>query len=485
MQILTPQVHAQEALRVVVFLMAHGADARVANRLGETPLDLGSRLTTGFPKSRSLFMSILDSSKYQVSGGTIFIVPGKPPPLTTLKEYEEDGGGHDSSTPRNPAASTTIRGVTFSPSRRNRRIQKRQELANSRLPYAHTRGCQAVAAHPSSPGRGVIIRNVPALPPGDHETALGGARHRLAAGIACCTSRERKGHQRDLHRRDALSPPHRRRSAHASQPGSAAEKKQGQGFGVNFTDFRMGRSSAVLVGGSRRKRGHTCPSPIPRPVSCRANVESGRSRRSAGGGSAMARPATTNRRTERNRSDGNANGGCRRADNAIVGRQDRCGQGGVETRLRKRGTGMVRRSEKRSGEGGPSVPDSEARRQIAEWLRETAGTAPAVPPTAGHGSGEYLAETSSYVAASHRSDVYRALQAIKGDGRGELISAEKLRTSLCRVGQPLSPEEMDDLLGEADPEGTGCVVRRLSGEGPGLVWSVSVHSAFRLFVLWR
>lgn len=220
----------------------------------------------------------------------------------------------------------------------------------------------------------------------------------------------------------------------------------------------------MLIGGGRRGEGNTGlgPGPDPRPASCRADVESGRSRRSAGGGnSMMARPATTNRRAERNRSDGNANGGCRRTDNAIVGQQRRRGQGREETRLRKRGTGMAR-PEKRRG-GGPSVPDSEARRQIAEWLRETAGTAPAVPPTAGHGSGEYLAETSSYVATSHRSDVYKALQAIKGDGRGELISADKLRTSLCRVGQPLSPEEMDDLLREADPESTGCVVRRLSG----------------------
>lgn len=470
---------------MVVFLMAHGADARAANHLGETPLDLGSRLTAGFPKSRSLFMSILDSSKYQVSGGTIFIVPGKPPPLTTLKEHDEDGGDHDASTPRNPTANTTIRGITFSPSRRNRRIQKRQELANSHLPYAHAHGCQVVAAHPSSSIRGVSIRNVPVLPRGDHETALGGARHRLAAGFACCNSRERKGHQRDLHRRDALSPPHRRRSAHASQPGSATEKKQAQGFGVNFTDFRMGRSSAVLVRGGRRRRGHTCPGPNPRPVSCRANVESGRSRRSAGGGSTTARPATTNRRMERNCCDGNADGGCRRTDNAIVGQQHRRGQGREETRLRKRGTGMVRKPEKRRGEGGPSLPDSEVRRQIAEWLRETAGITPTVPPTASHGSGEYLAETSSYVASSHRSDVHRALQAIKGDGRGELLSAEKLRMSLCRVGQPLSPEEMDDLLREADPEGTGCVVRRLSGEGPGLAWSVYTYSAFCLLVLRR
>ncbi|CAM9471414.1 unnamed protein product, partial [Scytosiphon promiscuus] len=108
-------------------------------------------------------------------------------------------------------------------------------------------------------------------------------------------------------------------------------------------------------------------------------------------------------------------------------------------------------------ERGPSIPDREARRQISEWLRESAGTASAVPPATGHGAGEHLVETSSYVAANRRSEVYNSLQAIKGDGRGELISAERLRAVLCRVGQPLLPNEMDDLLRENDPTGTGYV----------------------------
>lgn len=124
----------------------------------------------------------------------------------------------------------------------------------------------------------------------------------------------------------------------------------------------------------------------------------------------------------------------------------------------KRSSARQRRGkEEEEDERGPSVPDSEARRQISEWLRESAGTASAVPPATAHGAGEYLVETSSYVAAGRRSDVYKALQAIKGDGRGELISAEKLRTTLCRVGQPLLPNEMDELLQETDPTGTGCV----------------------------
>lgn len=435
----------------MVFLMSHGADARAANHVGETPLELGSRLTGGFPKSRSLLTSILDSSKYQISGGAIFIVPGKPEPLTTLKEHKEDGNydDNDVSTPRKPAASTTVRGVTFSPSRRNRRAQKREEIVDSRRPYAPS---PAQKAAPSSGKDGGRVRNVPTLPRGDHETALGGARHRLAAGLACHNPRNQEGHRlRDLPlpRCSVNSPPHRRRSAHASHAGSAAEETRGQGVGVTFTDFRMGRSSAVLVGGGRRRRGRARAGPAPRPASCRADVDGGRSRRSAG--SVMSRPATANRRTENNRSDGNAAGGSR---TSTVG-EERRGRGREETRLRKRRTEMARPEKGR----GPSVPDSEARRQIAEWLRETAGTAPAVPPAAGHGSGEYLSETSSYVAVSHRSAVYKALQSIKGDGRGELISADKLRTSLCRVGQPLSPEEMDDLLQEADPERTGCVRR--------------------------
>ena len=453
-------MHAQEALRVVVFLMSHGADARAANHVGETPLQLGSRLTSGFPKSHRLLTSILDSSKYQISGGTIFIVPGKPQALTTVKEHEEDGSddGNDASTPRNPAASTTVRGVTFSPSRRNRRARKREKIVKSRRPYAPS---SVPKETPSSCKSGGSIRNIPKLPRGDHETALGGARHRLAAGLACHNPRNQEGHRlRDLPlpRCRVNSPaPHRHRSAHASNAGSAAEKIPGQDVAISFTDFRMGRSSAVLVGGGKKKRGHVRTGPTPRPASCRANVDSGRSRRSAG--STIARPATSNRRAGKGRSEGNADGGSR--TNAIW--EDRRGRGQGETRLRKRRTETVRPERGR----GPSVSDREARRQIAEWLRESAGTAPAVLPAAGHGFGEYLCETSSYVAVSRRSDVYKALQAIKGDGRGELISANKLRTSLCRVGQPLSPEEMDDLLQEADPEQTGCV-RGLSKGGKSL-----------------
>ncbi|CAM9311106.1 unnamed protein product, partial [Ectocarpus sp. 6 AP-2014] len=488
------KIHAQEALRVVVFLMSHGADARAVNHLGETPLDLGFRLTSGFPKSRSLLLSILDSSKYQIAGGTIFIVPANLPSVkeeATRKEEEEEDDDDDDTVARTtglrgapPVATagaaavaatsrttapktTTARGVTFSPSRRNRRAKKRYEIAKSRLPYVSSASLSSAAPSfgegrcrsSSGGGRGGVA--TPALPRGDHETALGGARHRLAAGHGARCSRN--DHNGGAHGGGGLGG---RRGG-----GVARERRQAGGAGgVHFKDYRMGRSSAVLVsggggGGLKRGRGTT------RPASCpvRGGVDEGRgpgtpgsrvanSAKGEGQQRRRRRPATTTPGGGTEMSGGSTNNGCRGDGGArVVGTRQRHGRRHSARGEQSERPGARRRREE--GERAPgSMPDSEARRQIWEWLRESAGTASAVPPAMAHGSGgEILVETSSYVATGRRSDVYRALQAIKGDGRGELISAEKLRAVLCRVGQPLLPNEMDELLQETDPTGTGYV----------------------------
>ncbi|CAM9623267.1 unnamed protein product, partial [Hapterophycus canaliculatus] len=463
------KIRAQEALRVVVFLMSHGADARAVNHLGETPLELGSRLTAGFPKSRSLLLSILDSSKYQVTGGTIFIVPapvdGKAQPAQQqlLESVREDGQGEDdelatAAVPRGRSAdaiagliaTTTARGVTFSPSRRNRRAKKRYELAKSRLPYVAAAApsfgegrCRSGSSRrPGNSSR--TVATTLALPRGDHEAALGGPRHRLAAGHGARCSRDDFGS--------------------CGVGGVGAEvgiwrQTSGAGaVGVNFKNYRMGRSSGVFAHGGLKRRRRACASG--RPASCPESTDGGdscglaqRARNNRGDGSGdprsravvaaaaarnqRRRPATTvvdHRGRTRARSDGKKN---------------KKGRPFAE----RRGQGV----EDDDGARGPSIPDREARRQISEWLRESAGTASAVPPATAHGAGEHLIETSSYVAASRRSEVYKSLQAIKGDGQGELISAERLRSVLCRVGQPLLPNEMDELLRENDPTGTGYV----------------------------
>lgn len=475
---------------MVVFLMSHGGDARAANHLGETPLELGSRLTSGFPKSRSLLTSILDSSKYQVTGGTIFIVPAvdssakKPSPRKQfLENVREEGAaereddetattGDHQGTPSAAALrhTTTARGVTFSPSRRNRRARKRHELAKSRLPYVTSSAAPSFGEGRCRSSRsGHITAGTPALPRGDHEMALGGPRHRLAAGHGARCSRIDPSHEEDNCRRRGM------RSSHGSGGGGGgsgsadvkSRPRTGATVGVTFKNFRMGRSSAVLTGGGFKRRRPACSAA--RPSSC--PVRAGGVASSARDMERRRRPATTNRRDgTKSRSDnsggilrgGSGSGGGARTR----GNQHRTDDGrhASSAQTKRFSAGHPRAKGDEEDEKGPSVPDSEARRQISEWLRETAGTASAVPPASVQGAGEYLVETSSYVATGRRSDVYKALQAIKGDGRGELISAEKLRTTLCRVGQPLLPNEMDELLTETDPTGTGCVRVRRRGQ---------------------
>lgn len=418
-------MRAQEALRVVVFLMSHGADARAVNHLGETPLDLASRLTSGFPKSRSLLVSILDSSKYQITGGAVFIVPGKP-------QLERVYEGNDDETPDPGTSTVTARGVTFSPSQRNRRAKKAEDIANSQRPYT-----SVSVGPPFDKGRS---QRVPALPRGDHETALGGSCHRLAAKLGSRRYRDRSNYRCDPSRDNAVSGKH---SKHTSSVGGLVGEHPRRDVGVVFKNFRMGRSSAVLVSESKRRRARN--DTALRPTSCPVNVERREARR--GASSLAGRPATSNRTVEKS-TNSQTDVGC----NKTIWKQ----AGARDLNRKRRGQQQTATSGREKARAF-SVPDSEARRQIVEWLRESAGTASAVPPATAHGAGEYLVETSSYVATSRRRDVYKALQAIKGGGRGELVSASKLRGTLCRVGQPLSTNEMDELLREVDPGETGCV----------------------------
>ncbi|KAG5175514.1 hypothetical protein JKP88DRAFT_283468 [Tribonema minus] len=66
---------AEGALQLVVYLMARGADARVADGAGRTALDLATRGTAGYPRAQRLLVGVLDSSKYQVEGDALYIVP--------------------------------------------------------------------------------------------------------------------------------------------------------------------------------------------------------------------------------------------------------------------------------------------------------------------------------------------------------------------------------------------------------------------------
>lgn len=414
-------MRAQESLRVIVFLMSHGADARAVNNLGETPLEIGSRLTCGFPKSRSLLLSILDSSKYQSTGGAMFIVPGKPQLISAQDESYDDV-----SEPQ--ARAVTARGLMFSPSGRNRRAKTKTDIAEFRRP------CTSVPAL-SSLRVGPILK-VSVLPRGDHEVALGGLSHCFAASI--------DSHRRQYRKHDRLGPSRgrkgtRNRGINPSSGGGTGLSTQGREVAVMFSGFRLGKSSAMFMDESKRKGNRT--GTVSRPATSPAGFDSHMAPNSC-----MEKPLITSWGTNKKTA---------KQDAWLFSTANKS----PKRREYREERGGRRRAEISSGHVKPlSMPDSEARRKISGWLRDSAGTASAVPPAAAHGAGEYLVETSSYVAASHRSDVYNALKEIKGKTRGELISNEKLRNILCRIGQPLLTHEMDELLREADPGETGYVV---------------------------
>lgn len=415
---------------MVVFLMSYGADARAANNVGETPMDIVSRVTSGFPKARKLLVSILDSSKYEVSAGTIFIVPGQPQ-VTTMEEesVDEDIMPEHACPPVCGAG-----GVRFSPSRRNRRARKEQEVLNSRRPPVKA------AAATCSFGRETIER-VSALPSGDHETMVGGGRHCLAADLAPPSRGHDRGASRCASAGENVCRTTYRCARNPKHGGEGERAYRNPEAGVLFKDFRMGRRSAMLVSNPKQPRvctggvpdthlrPATCPMQDHRAVRCRTKT-------------VITRPTTTiegfgikvakSRGVRRLRRQWDTRGACGKKMEAARG---------------------SRRN------AGPSVPDSEVRRQISEWLRQSVGTVSVLPPSAGHSVRGHLVETSSFVATGQRSDVYKALRAIKGEGQGELISAEKLQAALCRKGQPLLPEEMNELLREADPCDTGYVDR--------------------------
>lgn len=425
------QIRAQDALRVVVFLMSRGADARAVNNVGETPLVMGARLTNRFPKARRLLLLILDSSKYEISGGTISVVPGNP----QLGDVEEEGVADE---PPNSQAAVRAGGVIFSPSRRNRRELKKKVIAHSRRPYT-------TAASGPSCGWVQGERCITALPHGNHEATVGGRNYRLAARFSSkrCLSREAS------HR---AAPEKKRLQQAAQDPGDRGDRgPRAQTIGVMFRDMKMAKNSALLV--SRRKRGRADAHLGSRPTTSLAQLVSSCRLKTA-----TVRPATTDRGVPSRAWYQTLPGDCRRKLQTTLPVEARaCRKNGQQVPRRQCAEGEKRgRRATSRRDGSPTVPDFEARRQISEWLRNTAGTVMVVPPAdGGRFLGRHLVETSGFVATDQQSEVYKALRAIKGDSRGELISAERLRTALCRTGQALQPTEMDQLLKEADPGDTG------------------------------
>lgn len=414
---------------MIASLMSNGADARAVNNVGDTPKDVACRLTSGLPKTRKLLISILDSSKYEVSGGIIFIVPGKPQPTRVEKEDAVENLP-------DPQAIVRADGVKFSPSRRNQRARTTKEIVKSRQPHT-------VEKKECFPAR-AVSKSIPTLPRGDHESAVGGTNHHLAAAFS---SRRNMRRQASRYTRNGTD----MRPAAADVRDTSGEDQQQPDIGVMFRDMRMVKNSSVLLnrGSKRRRLRAHCES---RPITCSAGNSRGQLRDSD-----VARPTTT----------GHSTGISSPGIHDHVGSSESWSSRRQQARRRRhtpggeRGMKLAETSNARR-EKHDTVPDFEARRQISQWLRESAGNVVTVPATGGSRLGGHLTEKSGFVATDDRKEVYRALRTIKGEGRGELISSKRLRAMLCRTGQRLRPEEMNDLLREADPTDTGCVSFRLS-----------------------
>lgn len=365
----------------------------------------------------------------------MFFVSGQP----RLSSVDERYGEGDASIA--PGPTVTSRGVTLSPSQRDGKESKKQEIDNSWRPQTISSITSSFRGRANS----VIVRP---LRPSDDETALGREHHRFAASFGS-HSQISPGKQDGGFSRFVSFPGDQRirvsRGTGAGGGGRPALKvrRRQRGLGIMFDNFRMETRSAVLADDYKEHSKR-----VPDASSLRAHVRP-----------RSPKDVRDNQRRCRT-------GACARLGHlvattttrdCVVGASSRRGKHwgereGEENR-RRQAKAWWKGFEKRS----PSVPDREARRRIAEWLRQSACTASPNPLAKAHGRGEYLIETSPYVATNSRSEVYNALQVIKGGGRGELIRSDKLRVTLSTVGQALSPSEIDELLREADPGQTGWV----------------------------
>lgn len=419
--------------------MSHGANARAVNHLGETPLDLASRLTNGLPKSHNLLKSILDSSKYDTAEDTVFIASSQPRLSSVEERY---GEGYNSIA---PVPTVTSRGVTLSPSKRDGKESKTQKIVN-------TWGPQTISSITSSFRGGANSTNVHPVRLRDDEIALDRDRHRLAAASGFHSQNSSEKQSGGFSR--CVSFPGDRQvrvsigaGARGDDRSASKVRRRRRGLGIMFDKLKMGKRSAVLgydckehgkrVLNASSLRAHVRPRS---PKDVRDNPRRHKASSCARLGHLVA-PSSSSTTT-----------GC-----SVGASSCRSNQWGE-----RRGEGNRRRQAKVSWKGfekrSPSIPDREARRLIAEWLRRRTCAAAPNPLAEGYRRGEYLIETSPYVATNCRSEVYNALQAIKGGGRGELIRSGKLRVTLSTVGQTLSPSEIDELFREADPGQTGWVM---------------------------
>ncbi|CAM9219709.1 unnamed protein product, partial [Choristocarpus tenellus] len=408
------QLQAQEALRIVVYLMSHGADAYIVNDIGEDPLSLAARCTAEFPRARKLLVSILDSSRYKADKGALYIEPGN----TCLPSLEEEGGVGGLA----PAPPTTIsvRGVVYSPSRQRCR-QGTEQVRQQNRPLRNLSSAQYSQKRSIVGWRAPNLLNSPSvapLPVGDHENILGGPQHRLATALTSKgNSLERKCHRLP----DLLG---------TQNTGGQVERGVRKvPISVFFKEYRLGRNSSVptkclgrqMVKSFRGRRPKSCPEQLsPEGGGGRSQSERGRLGRLGAKKGLHPKSSPLNQSIKQ------------------------------RTQAKTSATKSESQRNQKHEQNVPSVSDMEARAMISSWIRENAKLV-SIPKM------ESFTEGSPHVSFGSRAEIYQALRTIKGDGWGELIPAQNLRTALCTVGQPLETSEMDGLLESGDPAKTGYI----------------------------
>ena len=86
-----PEVPLQTAFQCVAFLMSRGANPTQANEKGQDCFDIARNFTESAPRARRLLFEMLDSSKYEIDGGNVWLRPESEQKLRERVERELNG----------------------------------------------------------------------------------------------------------------------------------------------------------------------------------------------------------------------------------------------------------------------------------------------------------------------------------------------------------------------------------------------------------
>ncbi|CAM9418210.1 unnamed protein product [Chrysoparadoxa australica] len=435
------KVKAQEALRVVIYLMAHGADPHLTNALGETPMDAAVKGTKAFPKAKKLLCGILESSEVEASGSALYVVANKKKLDHELTEVDEWAAEKDPPT-------VHANGSKFQACRASdQRSKSKSKVKHKGKGKAAARAWSGAGCDEGEPSKqplrhvddrsldssvktfkGVPVSRMwnigtPTVRPSQAVPKMMGSRPISPLPVQSRRRAVIEAQTRETGLVRSRGPGQRR--AKTAQPllGTATWAS----VGVAFKDLRFGNTRVVNVGESGR-RARTAPA--------MGSV------RAASGNEAMTMGNAKEAMPMACYSDGGGGGG-RGAGGGAVSSRGR----------RQRGAITGSRASKRQQGAPPSakgVANTAAARIINHWMKESAK---ATKYTGGN-----LSETSRFVSFSSQGEVYDALCLLKGSrGGGELMPVGTVTRYLSSVGEALLPEELERFKKDADPTNCGYI----------------------------